>query len=119
MFLYKSFEFIFYKYKPVKNMYISCKRISGRSSKGTIVLYHRGGGLKKNYRILDFIRFLRYLPLKILRIEYDRLRLNFIALVLYINGCLSYILAPNLIDLNDFIFSTLKYFMVLGSVFFF
>lgn len=118
MFNIKSYEFDFYKNKPVKNMYISRKKLSGRSSKGLIILEHRGGGLKRHYKILDFIRFFRFLPAKVVKIEYDTNRLVFLCLIAYINGCLSYILAPSLININDFIYSNLKNYMVLGGVFF-
>lgn len=117
MFKLQVYEFKNYKYKPVKNMYISRKKLAGRSSDGTIILKHRGGGLKRHFKIIDFIRFFRFLPAKVIRIEYDTNRSLFLALILYINGCLSYILAPSLLKVNDFIFSNINLYLRAGNVF--
>jgi large subunit ribosomal protein L2 len=117
MFLYnKTYEFGIVKFKPVKNMYFFKKRISGRSSSGQIILTGRGGGIKKFYKIIDFFRFFRFIPAKVLRIEYDVNRLIFICLILYINGCLSYIICPSLLYVDDYIFSFSKNYLVIGSI---
>src|SRR6185437_15504516 len=114
---HKTYEFIVYKNIFVKNMYIFKKRLSGRSSNGIIILNHRGGGFKRYFKIIDFFRFFRYIPARIIKFDYDLNRTNFLSLLLYINGCLSYIIAPNLLNINDFIYSNLKNFISIGSVF--
>jgi len=117
MFLYyKSYEFNYFKFRLVKNMYIFKKRLSGRSSSGVIVLNSRGGGIKRYYKILDFFRFLRFLPARVIKIEYDLNRFVFICLLLYINGCISYIICPSLINVGDYIFSYTKNYLTIGTV---
>lgn len=118
MFLKKdTYEFFGYKVKFVKNMYIFKKRLSGRSSNGKLVLFHRGGGIKRFFKLIDFFRFFRYIPAKVIRFEYDVNKSNFLCLLCYLNGCLSYIIAPSLISVGDFIYSSVKSFISIGSVF--
>lgn len=117
MFLYnKSYEFNNFKFNLVKNMYIFKKRISGRSSKGFIILNSRGGGFKRYYKIIDFFRFFRFIPARLIRIEYDLNRFVFVCLLLYINGCISYIICPSLLNIGDYIFSVIKNYLTIGTV---
>ena len=52
---------------------------SGRNFRGKITVYHKGGGNKINYRIIDFKH--TYNTGKVISIEYDPNRSSFIALV--------------------------------------
>ena len=62
----------------------------------------KGGGAKKRYRVIDFLRSARIgLKAEVLRIEYDPNRTAFIALLKYGDGDLSYILAPDGVKAGD------------------
>ena len=80
------------------------KRIAntgGRNNLGRTVSYHKGGGYKKLYRLIDFKRSLINVAGKVLRLEYDPNRSAWIALILYQNGIVSYILAPEGLNKDD------------------
>lgn len=66
---------------------------AGRNNQGTITCFHRGGGVKKKHRIVDFYRRSVSSVGVVLDLEYDPLRSSFLALVLSNTGVLSYILA--------------------------
>jgi large subunit ribosomal protein L2 len=55
---------------------------------------HRGGGAKRRYREIDFKRRKDGVPAKVATIEYDPNRTCYIALLHYVDGAKSYILAP-------------------------
>ena len=66
----------------------------GRNHHGRITTRHRGGGVKRLYRIIDFKQSKIGVPGRIETIEYDPNRTAFIALVLYRDGDRRYIIAP-------------------------
>lgn len=68
-------------------------RISGRNSKGQIIVYHRGGGTKKIYRVIDFIKVIWNIKGIILDFIYDPNRSAGVHLILYSNGILTFALA--------------------------
>jgi large subunit ribosomal protein L2 len=70
----------------------------GRGFKGRITVRHRGGGVKKLIRMIDWKRDKHNIPGRVDRIEYDPMRSANIALVFYADGEKRYILAP--IDLE-------------------
>ena len=72
----------------------SKKQKSGRNNKGRITSRHRGGGHKKNYRVIDFKRDKDSIKARVERLEYDPNRSANIALVLYQDGERRYIIAP-------------------------
>lgn len=75
---------------------ILCEALSktgGRNNRGVITCRHRGGGAKKIYRHIDFLRSKKGTA-TVNRIEYDPNRTAFIALVTYEDGTKSYITAP-------------------------
>jgi large subunit ribosomal protein L2 len=82
------------KERPIKRLTRSKQRISGRNNKGRLTIRHRGGGHKRLYRIIDFIRDKRDIPAKVLALEYDPNRSANIALLSYTDGEKRYILAP-------------------------
>lgn len=69
------------------------KKISGRNNQGKLMLYHRGGGVKRKYRIIDYFRFIWNVYALIYRLEFDPNRNSLIALILYTNGIFSYIIS--------------------------
>ncbi|MBI3590459.1 MAG: 50S ribosomal protein L2 [Candidatus Melainabacteria bacterium] len=93
------------KSKPEKKLLKSYRRISGRNNQGRITTRHRGGGHKKQYRIIDFLRNKDNVPAKVIAIEYDPNRNCRIALLSYSDGEKKYILAPNGLKVNDVVMS--------------
>lgn len=71
------------------------KKSGGRNSNGRITSYHRGGGHKRLYRVIDFRRNKVGVPAKVATIEYDPNRSANIALLHYADGEKRYILSPN------------------------
>src|SRR5271166_3715179 len=82
------------KETPEKNLLEPKKRSGGRNSQGEIVIWHRGGGHKKQYRVVDFRRDKDGVPAKVASIEYDPNRSANIALLHYADGDKRYILHP-------------------------
>ena len=80
----------------IHSLSFGLKNTSGRNSSGHIVTYHRGSGLKNKYKLIDFSRELNIrFRFKVLDIIYDPIRSSNIALVLYENGIISYILSTH------------------------
>ncbi len=82
------------KKAPEKSLIVHLKTNSGRNNQGKITVRHRGGGAKKQYRLIDFKRNRDGIPAKVVAIEYDPNRTANIALISYADGVKSYILAP-------------------------
>lgn len=70
------------------------RKTNGRNNQGRITVRHRGGGHKRQYRIIDFKRSKDDIPATVERIEYDPNRSANIALLLYADGERRYIVAP-------------------------
>lgn len=79
---------------PEKSLLVALKSKAGRNAQGKITVRHRGSGVKKNYRIIDFKRNKDGIPAKVATIEYDPNRSAYIALVVYADGEKRYIIAP-------------------------
>ena len=79
---------------PEKTLLRPMRKTAGRNSQGKITVRHRGGGSKRQYRIIDFKRDKPGVPGKIVSIEYDPNRTARIALIHYRDGEKRYILAP-------------------------
>ena len=77
------------------------KKRQGRGYKGHITMRHRGGGVKKRMRIIDWKRRKRDIPGRVERIEYDPMRSANIALVIYPDGDKCYVIAPDKLAVND------------------
>ena len=91
-----------WKGRPEKSLLTSLSSASGRNNGGRITARRKGGGAKKRYRVIDFLRSARIgLKAEVLRIEYDPNRTAFIALLKYGDGDLSYILAPDGVKAGD------------------
>ena len=87
--------------KPQKSLVKGMKKSGGRNSMGRITSWHRGGGHKKKYRVIDFKRNKRDVPAKVAAIEYDPNRTANIALLFYVDGEKRYILAPDGLKVGD------------------
>ena len=79
--------------KPQKSLLAPLKRTGGRNNTGQMTMRYIGGGHKKMYRIIDFLRNKDNVPAEVLTIEYDPNRSARIALVQYEDGEKRYILA--------------------------
>ncbi|MFN8258018.1 MAG: 50S ribosomal protein L2 [Bacteroidales bacterium] len=80
---------------PEKSLLITKKNTGGRNSSGRMTVRNIGGGHKRKFRIIDFIREKEGIPAKVKTIEYDPNRSSRIALVVYADGEKRYIIAPN------------------------
>ncbi len=80
--------------KPEKSLLEHIKRSGGRNSQGRLTSRRRGGGHKKNYRIIDFRRDKIGVAGKVISVEYDPNRTSRIALIEYADQEKRYILAP-------------------------
>ncbi len=87
--------------KPHKPLLEPKNRISGRDNRGRIAIWHRGGGHKRHYRIVDFRRNKPGIPARVATIEYDPNRSAFIALLSYSDGEKRYILCPMGLKVGD------------------
>ncbi|MCZ8314567.1 50S ribosomal protein L2 [Phreatobacter sp.] len=90
-----------YKGKPVKTLTEGKSSTGGRNNLGRITSRFRGGGHKRSYRLVDFKRRKLDVAATVERIEYDPNRSAFIALIKYVDGELSYILAPQRLAVGD------------------
>ena len=82
------------KKKPEKSLIEVKKKHSGRNNNGHITVRHKGGGTRRQYRLIDFKRLKDAIPAKVAAIEYDPNRSARIALLHYRDGEKRYILAP-------------------------
>jgi large subunit ribosomal protein L2 len=89
--------------EPEKSLLVALKVKAGRNNQGKITVRHRGGTVKRKYRIIDFKRNKDAVPAKVATIEYDPNRTAYIALVVYTDGEKRYILAPAGLNVGDII----------------
>ncbi|MEY4392293.1 MAG: ribosomal protein, partial [Actinomycetota bacterium] len=82
------------KSTPEKTLLAKKSSTGGRNSYGRKTARHKGGGNKNQYRIIDFKRTKDGVEAKVVGIEYDPNRTCRIALLHYVDGTKSYILAP-------------------------
>src|SRR5690348_17579769 len=83
------------KTEPERTLVEGLKKSGGRNANGRKTARHRGGGAKRLYRRIDFKRTRDNIPARVAAIEYDPNRSSYIALLHYVDGVKSYILAPN------------------------
>jgi len=89
------------KTSPEKALLAKKSKTGGRNSYGRKTSRHRGGGHKQQYRIIDFKRTKDDVVAKVAAIEYDPNRTCRIALLHYLDGEKSYILAPRGLNVGD------------------
>jgi large subunit ribosomal protein L2 len=83
------------KSKPHKSLTEIKTRSGGRNNNGRLTARHIGGGHKQKYRKIDFKRRKYGVAAEVMGIEYDPNRSARIALIKYADGEMSYILAPD------------------------
>jgi len=93
------------KHKPEKALTVPLKRKAGRNAQGRVTVRHRGGGAKRQLRIIDFKRNNFGVPGKVAAIEYDPNRSARIALVHFVDGDKRYILWPVGLKVGDMVMS--------------
>ena len=89
------------KSTPEKSLLVAIARKGGRNNHGRVTAKRRGGGHRKQYRIIDFKRQKDGVPAKVLGIEYDPNRSARIALLSYVDGEKRYIIAPAKLSVGD------------------
>lgn len=82
------------KTTPEKSLTVTKKKTNGRNNQGKITVRHRGGGVKRKYRLIDFKRRKDEVTALVSAIEYDPNRSANIALITYKDGEKAYIIAP-------------------------
>lgn len=92
---------------PEKSLLKYVRRSVGRSkSTGRITTRHKGGGVKRLYRVIEFSQTKMDLPAKVIALEYDPNRTAFIALIEYPSAnsgpsTKQYIIAPQDLKIGD------------------
>jgi large subunit ribosomal protein L2 len=101
---------------PHKALVKGIKRHVGRNNHGRITVRHKGGGHKRNQRLVDFMYVDKLnIPAKVETVEYDPNRSGFISLVLYKDGERRYILAPKGLAVGTEIITSADASLTLGN----
>jgi len=99
-----SFEEIT-KTTPERSLIVEKRKSGGRNSYGRVTVRHRGGGNKRQIRLVDFKRNKMNIPARVAAIEYDPNRTARLALLYYVDGEKRYIVAPLDLRVNDTVIS--------------
>ncbi len=91
--------------KAEKTLLKKLHRTGGRNNSGKMTVRNRGGGHKRRYRVIDFLRNKDGMSAEVKTIEYDPNRSAFIALVEYTDGEKRYIVAPDKLKVGDKVMS--------------
>ncbi|NLL82719.1 MAG: 50S ribosomal protein L2 [Lentisphaerae bacterium] len=91
--------------RPVRRLSTATRSKAGRNNTGRITVRHRGGGVKRRYRIIDFRRDKIGIPARVAEIAYDPNRTANLALLNYVDGEKRYILAPAGLKIGDLLLS--------------
>lgn len=86
---------------PEKSLVVTKKRSGGRNNSGKMTMRYIGGGHKKKTRIVDYKRNKFDVPAVVKSIEYDPTRSARVALLYYVDGAKSYIIAPEGIKVDQ------------------
>lgn len=89
------------KTTPERSLLAPLPKSGGRNTYGRKTARHRGGGHKRQYRMIDFTRTRDGLVARVAAIEYDPNRTCRIALLHYVDGSKGYILAPKGLRVGD------------------
>ena len=103
------------KSTPEKSLLVAIARKGGRNNHGRITAKRRGGGHRKQYRIIDFKRQKDDIPAKVVGIEYDPNRSARIALLSYSDGEKRYIISPAKLKVGDVLMSGEKSDIKIGN----
>ena len=89
------------KTTPEKSLIEPIKRKAGRNNQGKITVRHQAGGHKRAYRVIDFKRNKDGVIGIVKAVEYDPNRTANIALIQYVDGIKTYIIAPKGIEVGQ------------------
>jgi len=89
------------KKEPEKSLTTYFAKRAGRATNGRITVWHKGGGVKRLYRFVDFGQGKIGIPAKVLAIEYDPNRTSFLCLLEYEDGEKRYRLCPHNLKVGD------------------
>ncbi len=89
------------KSTPERSLTVIRKQHSGRNANGRVTVRHRGGGARRQIRLVDFKRNKTGIPAKVAAIEYDPNRTARLALLFYVDGEKRYIIAPIGVKVGD------------------
>jgi large subunit ribosomal protein L2 len=90
------------KKRPEKSLlYKGVFKRQGKNNDGKITVRHRGGGVKRKLRVIDFKRDKQNIPAQVIAIEYDPMRTSNLALLQYTDGEKRYMLAPEGLNVGD------------------
>ena len=103
------------KTTPEKSLVVTKKKTNGRNNQGRITVRHRGGGVKRKYRLVDFKRVKDGITAVVASIEYDPNRSANIALINYKDGTKAYIIAPKGLKVGDVVESGEKVDVKIGN----
>ena len=103
------------KTTPEKSLVVTKKKTNGRNNQGRITVRHRGGGVKRKYRLIDFKRIKDGVTAIVSAIEYDPNRSANIALLNYKDGEKAYIIAPKGLKVGDIVESGEKVDVKVGN----
>lgn len=87
--------------EPHKKLVRGGKRGVGRNNAGRITMRHRGAGVKRRMRDVDFRYKKRDIPMRVEQVEYDPNRSGYLARVVYRDGARAYVLAPQQVSVGD------------------
>ncbi|MDD4363300.1 MAG: 50S ribosomal protein L2 [Atribacterota bacterium] len=90
---------------PEKKLTSGKSKKAGRNNYGRIMVRRKGGGVKRKFRYIDFLREKEGIPAKVASIEYDPNRSARIALLKYVDGEKRYIICPAKLNVGDTILS--------------
>ena len=93
------------KTRPERSLIVVKKERAGRNSSGRVTVRHRGGGVRRQIRLVDFKRDKMNIPAKVSAIEYDPNRTARLALLSYADGEKRYIIAPIGVKVGDTLLS--------------
>lgn len=93
------------KREPERRLTRALRRLAGRNNLGRVTARHRGGGHRRRYRLIDFLREKDGVPAKVVAVEYDPNRTARIALLAYRDGDKRYIVAPIGLKVGDTVVS--------------
>jgi large subunit ribosomal protein L2 len=90
---------------PERSLLKPIKSSGGRNNTGKMTMRYIGGGHKRKYRLIDFIRDKDGIPARVDSIQYDPNRTARIALLIYADGEKRYMLAPNGLQVGQTVLS--------------
>lgn len=90
---------------PPKSLTVAKRKRGGRNNQGKVTVRHRGGGVKRRVRIVDFKREKDGIEAKVVGIYFDPNRSANLALLQYLDGEKRFILAPRDLNVGDVVVS--------------